>query len=241
METKMIRVPFEAELAKKIQNKECEGRIVTRDGRSARIICWDRKYCDNYHIISLVKSDKNELLYNLNSKGFEFCGKETINDLLIELPEYMTFKDGDVIVCDKIVLLFSGDVNQYDLCGCYCSLFGDTESLDLNFDYKGVFPETRLGTESEKQKLIDALKTSKEPKAKEYLKRFFGIEEKKEFEFKPFNKVLVRDDNNEKWRIDLFSHQRDNVLYVGIEYSWKYCIPYNEQTAHLLGTSKNYE
>lgn len=30
MENKMIRVPFEEEMAKRIQNKECEGRIVTR-------------------------------------------------------------------------------------------------------------------------------------------------------------------------------------------------------------------
>lgn len=45
METKYVRVPFEVELAKKITEKLVDGRIVTRDGRSVRVVCWDRK-CD---------------------------------------------------------------------------------------------------------------------------------------------------------------------------------------------------
>lgn len=36
METEMIKVPFDVELAKKITNGECEGRIVTRDGRNVQ-------------------------------------------------------------------------------------------------------------------------------------------------------------------------------------------------------------
>lgn len=51
----------------------------------------------------------------------------------------------------------------------------------------------RLATEDERQKFIDALKTSKEPKAKMCLKQFFGIEIEPEYKFKPFDKVLVRD------------------------------------------------
>jgi hypothetical protein len=41
MEHKLVKVPFDVELAKKITNKECEGKIVTRSGRSARIVCFD--------------------------------------------------------------------------------------------------------------------------------------------------------------------------------------------------------
>lgn len=41
METKYVKVPFEVELAKKITNGEVEGRIVTRGGRSARVVCYD--------------------------------------------------------------------------------------------------------------------------------------------------------------------------------------------------------
>lgn len=54
----------------------------------------------------------------------------------------------------------------------------------------------RLATDSEKQKMIKALKKSENPKAKEYLKRFFGIKEEPKYDFKPFDKVLVRKEGN---------------------------------------------
>lgn len=62
-----------------------------------------------------------------------------------------------------------------------------------------------------------------------------------QFEFKPFDKVLVRDYNNEPWRATHYSHL-DNDLnhYCGSSY-WGQCIPYNEETAHLLGTTQPYE
>ena len=58
---------------------------------------------------------------------------------------------------------------------------------------------------------------------------------------KPFDKVLVRDSNSNKWDIQLFSHitERDvDYKYVCITYPYRYCIPYNYDTKHLLGTNK---
>ena len=52
----MIRVPFEVELAKRIQNGECEGRIVTREGFGARVVCWDMK---NDGFPALIDNAKN--------------------------------------------------------------------------------------------------------------------------------------------------------------------------------------
>lgn len=43
MGTKMIKIPFDIELAKKITNGEVEGKVVTRDSKSVRIICFDQK------------------------------------------------------------------------------------------------------------------------------------------------------------------------------------------------------
>lgn len=97
-------------------------------------------------------------------------------------------------------------------------------------------------TESEKQSLIDALKESKEPKAKECLK-ILGIEVKQEFEFKPFDKVLVRDDSDDVWQANIFSRIEKDVEYPYrcINGGYHECLPYNEQTAHLLGTTDNWE
>ena len=54
---------------------------------------------------------------------------------------------------------------------------------------------------------------------------------------KPFDKVLVHD-NDGKWRCNLFSHIRDNSIfpYAAIDVNYSHCIPYNEDTKHLLGT-----
>lgn len=71
-----------------------------------------------------------------------------------------------------------------------------------------------------------------------------GIEKEKKFEapfgLQPFDKVLARDLDVGFWRADFFSHICNNELYpymcVGCQ--WKYCIPYNEETKHLLGTEQ---
>lgn len=61
-------------------------------------------------------------------------------------------------------------------------------------------------------------------------------------EFKPFDKVLVRDDLSLNWRANLMSYYIENAEhpYVCIGGAYRYCIPYNEQTAHLIGTSDPY-
>lgn len=57
---------------------------------------------------------------------------------------------------------------------------------------------------------------------------------------KPFDKVLVTDVNLKlKWKADFFSHETGAIFYpyqctVNM---YGYCIPYNEETKHLVGTT----
>lgn len=60
MESKLITVPFDLAKAKAIQNGELEGKIVTRDGRNARIICWDRNN-ETYPIVVLVPDEEDRI------------------------------------------------------------------------------------------------------------------------------------------------------------------------------------
>lgn len=56
---------------------------------------------------------------------------------------------------------------------------------------------------------------------------------------KPFDKVLVRDNYNYVWQCDLFSCIEGIITdykYRCIASCNKYCIPYNEDTKHLLNT-----
>lgn len=251
METKYVKVPFDLELAKKITNGEVEGRIVTRGGDSVRIVCWDYKSMSgDYPILALVSSDAQELSLPYSGKGkYNVYGynMEDSLDLILEITEYMTFKDGDVLTyrpnVDRwCIFIYKG--NDSGLMHNYVTYDCDSRGNNVLTFGKSSYTSTlcESSTEEEKQKLIEALKASEEPKAKEYLKRFFGIEQKQEYEFKPFDKVLVRDDEEDDWKLAEYSHKTEsNQYYVVGGLYWLRCIPYNEKTAHLLGKTEDYK
>lgn len=58
-------------------------------------------------------------------------------------------------------------------------------------------------------------------------------------DFKPFDKVLVQDMRSH-WTCDFYIRY-DNLhkLYVCISSTWDKCIPYNDETAHLLNTTND--
>ena len=62
--------------------------------------------------------------------------------------------------------------------------------------------------------------------------------------FKPFDRVLARDNYRDCWFCKLFSHiitvnKEPNIYRYGTtSYSFKYCIPYNDDTKHLIGTTE---
>lgn len=59
-------------------------------------------------------------------------------------------------------------------------------------------------------------------------------------QFKPFDKVLVRDIDEQEWECSLFSHIDEEDYYVCVGSWWLQCIPY-EGNEHLLGTTNNPE
>ena len=62
---------------------------------------------------------------------------------------------------------------------------------------------------------------------------------------KPYDKVIVRDCNIDNWVCDLFSHfeykrgkENNRYPYYCLGNSYRCCIPYNDYTKHLIGTSE---
>ena len=55
----------------------------------------------------------------------------------------------------------------------------------------------------------------------------------------PYQKVLTRDYSDYVWKCDFFSHINEDgfCLYRCVVNSYTYCIPYNEDTKHLVGTN----
>lgn len=55
---------------------------------------------------------------------------------------------------------------------------------------------------------------------------------------KPYDRVLVRDDGLE-WCCSNFSHIKEGICpYITISSCYTYCIPYNDETKHLVGTTE---
>ena len=56
---------------------------------------------------------------------------------------------------------------------------------------------------------------------------------------KPFDKVIVFDDDDYAWVCTIFSHQGENheYPYNTASGAYVYCIPYNDDTKHLVGTT----
>ena len=107
----------------------------------------------------------------------------------------------------------------------------------------GTWRFVRLATEEEKQKLFDAIelngyKWNAETKTLEKFVEFFPKFAPKTLQ--PFDKVLGRNQKSQKWKCQLFSNIRKNTSYpyVCLGYYFRYCIPYNNDTKHLVSTTE---
>lgn len=170
-------------------------------------------------------------------------GVLNLKTLKIEKPE---FKDGDVLFvkCNDsaFIEIFEYSKKNGDLCD-HASLDITNQFLDISgrcIIRKDKITELRLATEEEKKQFFSAL--AKKGKAWDSEHKMI-VDLPKNCEFKPFDKVLVRQLETEEWRANIFSHtdKTDEYLdHVCVNGRWEFCIPYigNES---LLGTTKDVE
>lgn len=204
---------------------------------------------DGYEDVSNAETAKFAKLDHNIAYGYvreierKLGGKLNLETLEIERqPE---FQDGDIAFADygnrQDVFIVSGITGLSEGYGSFISL--DLSSLTLSMGYRTCFfkkdlCKLRLATDSEKKQLFSALE--KEGKAWDAEKKQI-VDIKKEHQFKPFEKVLVRDSIDDVWRASFFSHIKENDgRYVTTCVTWKFCIPYigNES---LIGTTKDVE
>ena len=135
----------------------------------------------------------------------------------------------------------------------YHTIYGTVlfNSIELNSEYPIRFIEdnnlvnsvTKSGLVLSDYKGECVLFPSKDQRDWSKFVRFWDKPKVKKFDSKtlqPFDKVLVRDDDC-YWTADLFSH-----IDYGINggmccscFRWRQCIPYNEETKHLVGTKED--
>ena len=150
------------------------------------------------------------------------------------------FKDGDVVAFGESVAIYKKLENdELYFYACIETAWGLilSDSVNTSFEY-------RLATDSEKQQLFDALAK----KGKRWNAKKKKVVDLPKVEFKPFDKVLCRNSKDDTWEADFFARltrkeidytQSDKYLCVG--QLWMYCIPYNEDTKHLLGTTDEWK
>ena len=166
-------------------------------------------------------------------------GKLNLTTLEIEKTQ-PEFKDGDIVTiingCEqRCILIFRNIIG--DSLNRYCIL---TKRGLFTEGYSLIDKEDSLlfATEEEKNKLFSALE--KEGKAWDSEKKQI-VDLKPKCEFKPFDKVVVRCSEADRWSIDFFSYKVHNGYICTGDAWFGYCLPYNDETAHLLGTTDEWK
>jgi hypothetical protein len=101
----------------------------------------------------------------------------------------------------------------------------------MNFLYYTINNHvTTTGIQSHTRQLIMRLAELGDYSELELPKQHYDISN-----FKPFDNVLVRVGDKSPWRADFFE-EYDHNFYC-FRGAWEQCIPFNEETKHLLGTT----
>ena len=205
-----------------------DSRFVTQKNRGTTFETEDWYKVTNKAVIKQYISDIEE----------DNGGKLNLTTLVIEKPKKKPVfesgklyvfneedEDGELTIIGKLIgkneiedtLTFG---NQYEIEN---EKFVTDQAFDLSIS---IHEELREATEGEAITFQEA----------------YAIWEKsnKQPAFKPFDKVLVRDSESDKWRANLFGYISEDGYYCCVFASWVYCIPYagNE---YLLGTTKDVE
>ena len=195
-------------------------------------------YTENYYLES---EDAAQTYINTLEKILG--GK--LNRETLEIEKQTEFKDGDIAFADygnrQNVFVVS---DKTDLSEGYSSFISlDLSSLTLSMGcrisfFKKDLCKLRLATEEEKKQFFSALE--KEGKRWDSDKKAI-VDLKPKVELKPFDKVLVRDFGSQAWQVSLFGYKDSDFYYCCNGCGWNQCIPYNEETAHLLGTTDEWK
>lgn len=211
MKTKTI--PFNLELAKKIQAGEIEGKIKTRDCQDVDEILFFETPLD-YNVYAVI----NGKLHSFTQRGFERNWDKSgthSGDLVLEVPD----DEPQLNVGDTVSINIINSSYDADFRARYHSKLATV--LFINKYGAGV--KTISGDEN--YFTFDELT--------------FVRRDAKEPQFKAFDKVLARDFDTSKWKAYLFSHYKHSSSFPYCMcggYIHKQCIPY-EGNEHLLDTT----
>lgn len=244
--------------------------LVSNDGGTEVIFdkWYDDTYTNFYSKHYLNSEDENNIKYNeaflctterysledkdtaqtyINTIEKRLGGKLNLDTLEIEKTQ-PEFKDGDIVAlvvrkCTHIAIFQSRQEAYIGFHAVLCQ--NDELLLEEPFREDVGDIELRLATDSEKQQLFKAL--ANEGKAWDAEKKMIVVL-KSLWTPKPFDKVLVRNSDADKWLagfFEKFEKSWNNPYHIMnlhhmTDFAFKQCIPY-EGNESLLGTTKDVE
>ena len=221
-------------------------------------------YCKHY----LDSEDENDIRYleeficstwkySLEDTESFLCYVTNIEERLggklnfetLEIEKQPEFKDGDILLYKSAKFTFFSSIFILNTNGnemsSYVRFSIGKESIDYDVPVVNLGTDRfRYATEEEKQQLFEAL--AKKGKAWDAEKKQI-IDLKPKWTPKPFDKIVAFEELGRKeWVCDMFSHYskdgkgREVIVGIGgIAYSK--AVPFNEKTAKLIGTTKEWK
>lgn len=169
-----------------------------------------------------------------------------LNHNTLEIEKRPEFKDGDILCitdesesCKYISIYKKQEGNHINR---YATMF---EDKNIKITAGGFLLDNenlskRYATDSEKQQLFDAL--AKKGKAWDAEKKQI-VDLKPKWTPKPFDRVITRLSDDSIWTANIFSHidRHGKYVTIGCISGYHHCIPYNEETVKLIGTTDEWK
>lgn len=173
------------------------------------------------------------------------CELDSVDAVYIFVTNYGTrrkfFNSGRYIAGGECMLFPSKDNRDwstFEIDGCFKE--GDYIKMKGSNDvFKIIKQDNNYAT------LIKVIADSPEEErcvCVDFLDKYEKVEKFDPLWLNPFDRVLVRDDEPSVWECAIFSNLTDNENYpykTTGEFVFKYCIPFNKETKHLINTSED--
>lgn len=245
-----------------------KGDVLVSNDYSKEVIFYnwyDDTYTNFYGKHRLDSEDKNNIKYNdaflCTTERYSIEDKDAAQTYIKDIEERLggklnretlevektqpEFKDGDIAFAEygnrQDVFIVSDKTDLSEGYSSFISLDLNSLTLSIATFFKKDLCKLRLATKEEKLQLFDAL--AKEGKVWDSEKKQIVDLKPKWITPKPFDRVITRGDNNDIWTANIFSHMNSYGEYVAIGCvgGYHYCLPYNDDTAHLIGTTDEWK
>ena len=199
------------------------------------------RYIEVLDTSNLVREFYHDGKFYMNGECMIFPSRENR-----DWNTFTIFKKGDFLISETgRPFIFNGIINKdSNTLGIICGINTTGRFVignELNSNWAFNF-NIREATEEEKNALI--CRINKEGYYWDYntfilrtIKKKFNV-----YSLKPFDKILARSFSSDSWECDFFvcyNKEKINYPFEGLFDTHSQCVPYNDDTKHLLKTTEN--